>query len=314
MLTSNVKVLVLVASLAACGRSELDHLENALDGNPDETTGRAAAELSPVLSVADWYYLANAEWPADASVVIADPVLQKAMNMFTPPLPLSGRLAAPANPAPPPTIQDLLDQARALMADANRRAAAAGYPSAVAFAQAMGQAMPRPFPPAGPPADGTTHTETVEYYNNGKPPTRTSTNAPLCCRGELTFPPGSFVCYDSTSCQGAGDPPPGGLTTTLNYPAPGGGGGGGSFTCAKSNPQVTCQGAAGCSRCSVSACGGPDGSACSFALTSDGMHEMTFGTDCGPQNGCPGSNCNTAGFNACVNAAIQQSLSQCGCT
>ena len=105
-------------------------------------------------------------------------------------------------------------------------AATAGKPATMlAFVQLIGQSDILVLPAPGEPADRTADTKTVEFYKDGvTPPTTTDTAYPPCCVGTLTFPPfgplvegmkrdATFVCHDSTSCVGKGEPPSGGIKT-----------------------------------------------------------------------------------------------------
>lgn len=71
----------------------------------------------------------------------------------------------------------------------------------------------------------------------------------------------------------------------------------GAFDCSPANPEVVCNPLAPCSRCTVEACGGPTGSGCAAYRTSDGRWFR--------------ASCTTS---ACIQSAVMDALSHCGCT
>lgn len=119
--------------------------------------------------------------------------------------------------------------------------------------------------------------------------------ATRCCPVGYDYPCGDGSCGLTPNCHGAGlfdtTPPP-----TSSTGGGTGSGGGGTFQCSPSNPQVTCESLSSCRTCTISSCGGPNGSGCAFYKTSDGQ---TFGTTCKTQS--------------CLMDASNQALRHCGC-
>jgi hypothetical protein len=117
--------------------------------------------------------------------------------------------------------------------------------------------------------------------------------ATQCCPAGFNFACGDGSCDSNSFCHGAG--PLGAATPTGG--GTGGSGGGGPFVCSASNPQVQCSDIGACSKCSVSSCGGPNGSACAFYKASDGS---VFGNTCNADQ-------------SCTMSAATAALQHCGC-
>lgn len=235
----------LIVASAGCSTSSstsgatLEHLRAALAGAPDATDVAAAKTLAPLLDAADWFYLANATWPADSATVLADPRLQKAIQ----PLLMSTRSGASSSvrtqDTSDPQIQGFLDQAEQLLRQANGASTAKTPSNAAALAATLATAVTT-LPPPGKPADPTTDSRTISFYKMGMDSGLMNTGTPPCCKGELVFPAGTFTCYDAISCRGRGEPPAGGVTATGSAGTSGGDGGSAPGTCCFMNTDLQC--------------------------------------------------------------------------
>jgi hypothetical protein len=128
-------------------------------------------------------------------------------------------------------------------------------------------------------------TPTEECVENVLPPTCPD-SAPVVCENEYPAPSGccqsGAYCCVGGCCGGGGG---------------GSSGGGGPFNCSANSSQVQCTPTVTCASCSISSCGGPNGSACVFYETSDGQ---SFGSDC-------------AANATCITNASNDAFAHCGC-
>lgn len=128
----------------------------------------------------------------------------------------------------------------------------------------------------------------------------TSSSASRCPQGYPTDCGNGYCCPSSASVCCAGEATCGASESACNPPSTPSTGGG-AFDCSPGASRVTCQFLTTCNRCNLSACGGPDGSACAFYKSSDGQ---LFGDSCGD---------NRSTFATCSQRASQDALRHCGC-
>jgi hypothetical protein len=129
----------------------------------------------------------------------------------------------------------------------------------------------------------------VECVEETLPPTCPD-SAPILC--ENLYPAPSGCCPSGTYCCVGGCCDGEGPNPQPNPPSP-------VFDCIASNPQVQCTFLESCSSCSISVCGGPDGSSCSLYETSDGQ---SFGCDASDYS------------ETCITNAANAAIAHCGCS
>jgi hypothetical protein len=206
-------------SVSAIADSSVDdtlaELRAVLDGSVGHETENALRALAPVLGAGDWAYLANAMWPNDVTLVVGDERLQRALSPFVSHVArekaVRDSLRQQVSVAELAEVQALLERARALLVG-KYGAVTLQLPACVAaFCKALGSKLVLPLPEPGPAADWQTQQKVITFYANSQSLVEAYVT-PLCCRGEVTFPSGKLICYDSSSCRGQGEPGPGSVT------------------------------------------------------------------------------------------------------
>lgn len=217
-----------IASACSAGTDDasldgsIEHFRSALNGNLDDEASSAVETLCPVLSAADWFYLSNATWPSDVSLVLADPRMQKAMTPFVgaasrPSTYRGGVRVQSGDAGTPGDVQSQYALAEKLMVQLRGEAKAGTPGAAAALARLLAQAQATSLPAARGPVDMAQHLTIIDYYNDGRAPRVQNFVTPLCCKGEISFPvDGTLHCSDTTSCLGNGEPPPGSVTAERN--------------------------------------------------------------------------------------------------